>query len=269
VGSSVVCFPHGPVSEAPGTPYVMRGIELATSLVAGADPTRPVLRSCSVTASELPAVLERVLVRSLRRPPCVVAFSGGRDSAGMLGLAARAARRHGLPLPIPATYRFPGIPDVDENAWQDTVVRHLGLEDWVRLDVTDELDLVGPVAAPLLRRFGPLWPPNSHFAGLLAPHARGGTFVTGVGGDELLEPSAQRAARVLMARTRPGVGDLRTVAAALAPRAMRLRRAQRHVTPLPWLTRDAGAAHVAARAQESLEPLWWGRSVTEKWWGLR
>jgi asparagine synthetase B (glutamine-hydrolysing) len=70
-----------------------------------------------VSADELPGVLERVLVRSLQRPPCLVAFSGGRDSAGVLAAASHAARRHGLPLPIPATYRFPGAAEVDESEW--------------------------------------------------------------------------------------------------------------------------------------------------------
>ena len=144
MSSTALHFPDGPVSEHAGTPYVMRGIELATSLVAGADPTRAPLPRRHAATSELPAVLENVLLRSLQRPPCVVAFSGGRDSGGLLAAAAGAARRHGLPLPIPATYRFPGVRDADENAWQDMVVRHIDLEDWVRIDITDELDLVGP-----------------------------------------------------------------------------------------------------------------------------
>ncbi len=247
----------------------MQGIELATSVVAGVDRTRAPLPRRPIAASELPAVLENVLLRSLQRPPCVVAFSGGRDSAGLLAAAARAARRHGLPLPIPATYRFPGVPDSDENAWQDMVVRHIGLEDWVRIDITDELDLVGPVAAPMLRRYGPVWPPNSHFGGLLAPHARGGTFVTGVGGDELLAPSAHEAARALSGRRRPRPGDVRGVAAIVAPSALRASRARRRVVPLPWLTPDAAAAHAQARARASLQPLWWGKSVTHTWWRSR
>ncbi len=219
----------------PGTPYVMQGIELASSLVAGADRTRAPLRRTGVVTSDLPGVLENVLLRSLQRPPCVVAFSGGRDSAGLLAAAARAARRHGLPLPIPATNRFPGARDADENQWQDMVVRHLGLEDWVRADITDELDLIGPVAAPLLRRHGPLWPPNSHFGVLLARHARGGTFVTGVGGDEVLAPSAYQAARA----------PVRRASAAAGGRAWRRRRpralgAARLARPSP-----AGAAALA------------------------
>lgn len=262
-------FPDGPVSENARAPYVLRGIELATSIVAGVDRTREPLPRRPAAPSELAAVLENVLLRSLQRPPCVVAFSGGRDSAGLLAAAARAARRHGLPLPIPATYRFPGMPDSDENAWQDMVVRHIGLEDWVRVDITAELDLVGPVAAPMLRRDGPVWPPNSHFAGLLVPHARGGTFVTGVGGDELLAPSAQEAARVLSGRRRPRPGDVRGVLAVLGPSVLRTRRARRRVERLPWLTPDAAAAHAQARARASLQPLWWGKSVTHDWWRSR
>lgn len=262
-------FPDGPISERAGAPYVMRGIELATSLVIGADRTRASLRHRPVTTAELAGVLEQVLVPALQRAPCVVAFSGGRDSAGLLAAATRAARRHGLPPPVPATYRFPGIEDVDESAWQDSVVRHLDLEDWVRVEVTDELDLVGPVAAPVLRRFGPLWPPNSHFAGLLAPHARGGTLVTGVGGDELLEPGGHRVARLLARQARPARRDLRTVAATVAPAALRVWRGRRRVAALPWLAPDAADAHARALTRESLEPLWWGRSVTDNWWRSR
>ena len=156
-------FPDGPVPEHAGAPYVMQGIELATGLVIGVDRSRAPLRPRPVAPAELPSILEQALVPALQRAPCVVAFSGGRDSAGLLAAATRAARRHGLPLPIPATYRFPGIEEADESAWQDSVVRHLNLEDWVRIEVTDELDLVGPVAGPLLRRFGPLWPAEQPF----------------------------------------------------------------------------------------------------------
>ena len=39
--------------------------------------------------------------------------------------------------------------------------------------------------------------------------------------------------------------------------------------PLPWLTTDAAAARAGASARESLQPLWWGRSVTDTWWRSR
>lgn len=267
--ASALEFPQGPVSDRAGTPYVLSGIELATSFVMGVDPARASLEPTRTSPSELPGVLERALLSALQRAPCIVAFSGGRDSAGLLAAAVHAARRHGLPLPVPATYRFPGAEGVDEAQWQDAVVGHLKIEDWVRVDVTDELDLIGPVAAPLLRRFGPLWPPNSHFAGLLVPHAKGGTLVTGVGGDELLEPSAPRLAQLLTRRQRPRRSDLRTLAAAVAPTWLRARRASRHIAPLPWLVPSAAAAYVRARAVEGLGPLWWGRSVTDVWWRSR
>jgi Asparagine synthase len=262
-------FPDGPVPEHARAPYTMRGIELATGLVVGVDGTRVPLRPRRVAPVELPGILEQALVPALQRAPCVVAFSGGRDSAGVLAAATKAARRQGLPLPIPASYRFAGVEDVDESAWQDSVVRHLELEDWVRVEVIDELDLVGPVARPLLRRFGPLWPPNSHFGGLLVPHARGGTFVTGVGGDELFEPGGHLVAQLLVGRRRLHRRDLRSAVAALAPRALRVWRARRRVAALPWLTPDAAAAHDRARAHESVQPLWWGRSVTDDWWRSR
>ena len=255
--------------EHAGAPYVMRGIELATGLVIGVDRSRAPLRPRPVAPAELAGVLEQTLIPALQRAPCVVAFSGGRDSAGVLAAATRAARRHGLPLPIPASYRFTGIEDVDESAWQDSVVRHLDLEDWVRVEVTDELDLVGPVAGPLLRRFGPVWPPNSHFGGLLVPYARGGTLVTGVGGDQLLEPGGHPVARLLTRRRPPRRSDVRPVAAGIAPREVRLWRARRYLEPLPWLTPAAAAEHGRVLAQESLEPLWWGRSVNEDWWRSR
>ncbi|MFZ1992512.1 MAG: asparagine synthase-related protein, partial [Solirubrobacteraceae bacterium] len=248
----------------------MSGPEIATALVIGRDSSRPRLNATGARVSDLPGVLERVLVSALERPPCLVGFSGGRDSAGVLALAVRAARRHGLPPPIPATNRFPGIEAVDETGWQELIVKHLGVEDWLRIDVTDELDLVGPIAGPLLRRFGVVWPPNSHFLQLLAPHARGGTLVTGVGGDELLEPAAPRGARLLAREVRPARGDLRAMASVLAPRWVRRRRQRARLTIPEWL-RPAVAANWADEVADLMtdEPLQWGKSVLDGWWRSR
>src|SRR4051794_22650674 len=63
--------------------------------------------------------LERGLLRALRRPPCVVSFSGGRDSSAVLALAVDVARRHGLPEPVPVAMRFAGAPAADERRWQE------------------------------------------------------------------------------------------------------------------------------------------------------
>ena len=53
------------------------------------------------------AAMESAILPALRRPPCLVSFSGGRDSSIVLAVAASAARRQGLSLPIPVTRAFP------------------------------------------------------------------------------------------------------------------------------------------------------------------
>ena len=80
--------------------------------------------------------LERAILPALLRPPCLVSFSGGRDSAAVLAVATALARREGLPAPIPATNVFPAADDSDETAWQELIVRHLGLSEWVRTRAT-------------------------------------------------------------------------------------------------------------------------------------
>ncbi len=138
---------------------VLSPLELASGLVLG-----------TVSELDLPAertdpraAMERGLLEPLRRGPCLVSFSGGRDSSAVLAVATSVARREGLPLPIPATLRFPGAKDSAESEWQESVVAHLGLQDWIRLETTDELDCVGPVASASLARHGLLWPSNAHF----------------------------------------------------------------------------------------------------------
>ncbi|HYA10027.1 MAG TPA: asparagine synthase-related protein, partial [Gaiellaceae bacterium] len=88
------------------------------------------------------AAFQAVVRAALERPPCLVSFSGGRDSSAVLAVAADVARRDGLPLPIPATALFPGSAESDESDWQEQVVRGLGLDDWLRVDVDDGFDCV-------------------------------------------------------------------------------------------------------------------------------
>jgi hypothetical protein len=45
-------------------------------------------------------VLEELISPALERPPCVIGFSGGRDSSSLLALATHLARREGLPMPV-------------------------------------------------------------------------------------------------------------------------------------------------------------------------
>ena len=58
----------------------------------------------------------------------------------LLAVATHVARREGLPEPVPITKVFPGVAEAEEGAWQDDVIRHLGLSDWQRLVIRDELD---------------------------------------------------------------------------------------------------------------------------------
>jgi hypothetical protein len=62
--------------------------------------------------------------------PAYVSFSGGRDSSAVLAAATVAARRQGVPDPIPITQRFAGVASTEEASWQEMVVDHLGLTRW-------------------------------------------------------------------------------------------------------------------------------------------
>ena len=109
------------------------------------------------------AALRAALLTALRRPPCLVAFSGGRDSSLLLAVAAELAGQAGLRAPVAFTLRYPGDPAAAECGWQELVMRHLrarGLAvEWERRAIRDELDLIGPLAAPVLRGHGgPVFP---------------------------------------------------------------------------------------------------------------
>lgn len=183
-------------------------------------------------------VLERLLTEALLHQPCVVAFSGGRDSSALLALAVSCAREHGLPLPVPATHRFIGSDGPMETGWQEQVVRHLAVDDWIVHEWRDELDVLGPYAQQLLRRWGPVYPHNAHFIVPLLEDARRGSLVTGFGGDEILcAISGFRAiARSVRAK------DLATTSFNLLgvlPEGLRMSIAPRPRVQRPWLTVEA------------------------------
>jgi asparagine synthase (glutamine-hydrolysing) len=211
-------------------------IELASGIVFGTAPGPYPVAAGEPAESPL-AALEHACLPALRRPPCLVSFSGGVDSSLVLAAATRAARAQGLPLPIPATNRFPRLPDTDESDWQELVVSHLGLEDWIRLELGDELDAVGQLATSGLDRHGLLWPFNAHFHAPLLEAAAGGSLLTGIGGDELFgEPRFGRALDVLSGRARPRPRDLVRVALWASPRPLRRALiARRLPAELPWL----------------------------------
>jgi hypothetical protein len=219
------------------------------------------------------AALEQVVLRALQRPPCLVSFSGGVDSSVVLALAAHVARREGLPLPVPATHRFPGLAEADESEWQERVIEHLGLADWLRLIWHDELDVVGPVAGRLLARHGILVPFNGHFHQPLLEHAAHGSLLTGVGGDELFDPVRRAtAAHVLLGHRRPRPRDLPGLAFGLSARPLRtaIVARRRPFDRYHWIRPHASRRLARAYARwETGEPLHWDRSLRTWWWRSR
>lgn len=241
--------------------YRLSPLEVATGIVLGTS-RRTVGRSQHETPL---AAVEDAIRPALERAPCYVSFSGGRDSSTVLAAATALARREGLALPIPATHRFAGAEGSGESEWQELVVAHLGLEDWLRLELSDEMDCVGPLATALLRRHGLLWPCNLHFHGPLIEAASGGSLLTGIGGDELFSASRWwRIRDVLAGRKTPRPRDATSLALALAPEAARRRFLLRRATPppFPWLKPAALQELLAAFVvDEAAEPLGWGASL--------
>jgi asparagine synthetase B (glutamine-hydrolysing) len=177
--------------------YEPSQLEVACGMVFGYTPPE----SLPEPAADAVEALEEAILPALLRAPCLVSFSGGRDSATVLAAAVRLARREGLELPVPATNRFPGVETGDEREWQERIIVHLGLTEWLRFDFADQLDSVGPIATRALRRHGLLWPFNAHFHLPLIDEAAGGSVLTGLGGDESFgAPRWTRAASVVSGR---------------------------------------------------------------------
>jgi hypothetical protein len=252
----------------------MTPLELVSGTVRGIDPTATPLPAAPPGLTTR-AALEEVVRRALQRPPCVVSFSGGRDSSAMLAVATHVARREGLPLPIPVTLRLPGSPDAQEDSWQELVLRHLGMEDWVRLPFDDELDALGPYAQAVLNRHGLLWPANAYFHLPIAGQAPGGTVITGFGGDELLtqDPLCLRVNLVVGGKVRFQGRDVLRLAAFFGPKPVR-RAGTRHrlkdVPPLPWLRLEAQRSVTADEVNCLLaEPVRWDAMIDQAWWRTR
>lgn len=241
----------------PAAPYRMSPFEAAAGWVFGHDPV-PARPRRPTLPSEVRAALDAAVLPALLRPPCVVAFSGGRDSSAVLAVATRLAAREGLPPPAALSYVFPPGSAADERGWQETVVRHLGVADWERIPVDDDLDVVGPLAASVLTEHGPVFPPAAHTRDLVNARARGGAVLTGEGGDEVLGSTRSWVLANVVARR----GRVEPRAHALALRSLvpgRLRRRRLEAGARgdrPWL-RPATAAEYARRsvAEEAAEPL--------------
>jgi len=192
---------------------------------------------CAAEAASSPRTALASLVRPmLAQSPCFIAFSGGRDSSALLAVAVDLARREGWALPVPVTLRFTGA-STDETAWQEMMLRHLKLNEWVRLDIADELDLLGPVARSGLQRHGLLYPANAHFIVPMARAATGGSLLTGVGGDDVFGNWPWHdLASVLAGRERLQFSHARRAAHLAAPLSLRAEIAcRREPLGLPWI----------------------------------
>lgn len=191
--------------------------------------------------------LEQLLVPALSRPPCIVDFSGGRDSSLVLAIAVHVARTHGLPPPVPYTRRFPKSAATEESIWQEMVISHLGLSDWEREVFSTELDLLGEPAQKFMRRYGLLLPSTLYVLTRSLDMAKGGSHLTGEGGDEVFRPSLLRAFLAYICSPKAVTQPRRTAAALqrvgpLAARRNAQLRRYRSGSPLPsaaWLLPEA------------------------------
>lgn len=195
-------------------------------------------------------ILEGLLLQALQRPPCVVAFSGGRDSSALLAEAARVAREHGLEEPIPQSLIFGDAPRAAEDEWQRMVIDHLGLSEWSRRKVAKgELDALAPLGRDVIARHGVHWPPNAHTSKLMLEPAADGSLVTGNGGDELFSPfGGHRLWRLRHGRAIPRRDEIRPLLISLLPASVYGRRPRFR---LPWLS-PAAARRVGREFASSL-----------------
>jgi asparagine synthase (glutamine-hydrolysing) len=146
------------------------------------------------------------------------------------------------------------------------VLEHLGVSDWLRIEIHDELDVVGPFARPGLIEHGVVYPPTAYPQAFTLRQVNGGTVLTGEGGDEVF--GAQRITPVtalLRRRTRPSRELLVAVAEALAPPSARRRAAMREAMAIDaydWLAPAVAAEARAFRARDAAaQPLRWADGV--------
>ena len=246
--------------------YALTRLELATGIVIEADPDAPPLPPApsGVTSRDALATTIRA---GLLRPPCLISFSGGRDSSAVLAVAADIARKEQLPAPIAVTYRYPGeMAAADESRWQEIVIRHARVQEWIRIEITDEIDCLSPLGLESLVRHRLIFPIAAHS---LVPALRlcgGGSLLTGTGGDQVLGRRS-RIADLLARRVRPVPRDAARVALALGPRGLRRARLRRQAPRfVTWLTPagrrafEASWANVLADSSVS-----WRKGLLQTW----
>ena len=203
-----------------------------------------------------------VATELLAKAPCVIAFSGGRDSSALLAFFVDVARRHGLEEPVAVTARWDDDAASDEREWQEHVIGAIGAAHWEILRPGDDLDLLGAEAVGALSGQGLMWPPPAYAFLPMIRLAAGGAFVSGEGGDEAfgLFPHA-RFWEALRNRRIPLRPDWVAAVAACAPRPVRRRRWERELPPYQtWLRPEARARFARQLADDQMDdPLRWDR----------
>lgn len=238
-------------------PFLRPGpLEAAAGWVYGSGPATPPPPT-SATPRE---ALDDVIRPALLHGPCYVTFSGGRDSSAVLASATSLARREGHALPVPVTRVYPDLPDTDESDWQRAVIDHLGLTEWIRLELRHgESDLIGPAARDALGSRGVLWPPALQTHGVVFEQLRGGSLLTGEGGDAVLGSRRVTPLAALRHGRRPDKALVKHSAFALLPRRARrriARRMMRNSVQHRWLRPAAFEQHVRLLAADAtVEPL--------------
>lgn len=236
--------------------------EVATHWVHGLEPATPVGAPNDGALEALAGILRPRLATS----PCYVAFSGGRDSSAVLAVATAVARQEGLDDPVPVTQIYPDLPETDEGEWQEAVVMHLRLREWVRMEVRDENGLLGPAVLASLTARGLLWPAALHnqvnLLGALSP----GSLLTGEGGDEVF--GYRRAGSWPHLRKGTSIGRRKAAHEAVRsvlPRQIRYRQglaAYRKADLQPWLRSDVAERHLRMVSEDdAAEPFRWDRSL--------
>lgn len=213
--------------------------------------------------------LQDALLPALLRSPCVIAFSGGRDSSLLLAMAAHLAAREGVDPPIALTFRYPGDGAADESSWQHLVIDHLARSgvrvSWTCQDIGTELDLIGPLLAPVLSvHGGPTFPPTLGAIVLLARQARGGSLITGNFGDEVLGGHRAAVLRTALRRRGRGFtrGDWLATVHAATPGAVHRRLTPHNIGDPAWLRPALRRQVLQNRAlAAAARPLRWDRSV--------
>jgi asparagine synthase (glutamine-hydrolysing) len=239
---------------------VIDALEVAVGQVLGRADGVPPLEHVARGRSR--QVLDGVVLEALCRAPCAVSFSGGRDSSALLALAAHIARREGLDPPVALTLVFPEVPSTDELDWQEHVLRHVGITEWEKIEIRDELDYIGPYARRCIARHGLLFPPNAYVHLPMVDRVPGGSLITGAGGDEVVGTCADHLTRAIALRTRPARADLRALIDRLSPSYAR-RLGEAHFDDLPWVRPEA---RLAAADREGPMVAWFGMSMDR---GLR